>query len=608
VPFSLDRDPADRAGDRLLAPLGLLEDAAPLFGAGTQVPGVGVLLEMPALVGVAPGGAPDSPEAVTRLQRSRQRGCSSDRISGRLTSGTAATHGQIREPRVPAAYSALCSKVNPEAAARPERESKMKRFVEVTRVSVLVVVGSLLGTVGSVAGAELERGRLVDVGGQRLFLDCVGTGAPTVVIDGGANTWSIFYRHIQDEIARDTRACTYDRAGYGASDPGPEPRTASVLADELHRLLQAAGENPPYVLVGHSLGGYVIRIYERRHGSDVAALVLVESGHPEQWERLPAGVREVTLGAVPMFRAVAEAARAGQLTVEQLDPWVLKDHGQDLRPAYEREMLTPEPWLAAAAEFNAAPVGARQVPEGDLGKLPLVVVTAGRSFDAFVGSPIPIEESNPVWLELQAELVRLSKVSEQILSPDSHHNIEQTDPAAFVDGIRRAVAAARKNGSPAGTPAGVALIHRLPHTSTPEVDALLAGLEQEYRAMDPEGFISYFTEDVEQLDVNRRVLVRGHTDWLRQTGDVNGAHVWMERNHHGRALVGDRVVVEIEWAGRVRGEALGRPGEDQEYRYVGLGILDLRDGKIASQVLFGDFVTLVEQLGLSERPTWRVSG
>jgi pimeloyl-ACP methyl ester carboxylesterase len=472
----------------------------------------------------------------------------------------------------------------------------------------LVVVGAALWNVGALAGAEPDRGRLVDVGGHQLFLDCVGTGSPTVVIDGGANTWSIFYRHIQDEIARDTRACTYDRAGYGASDPGPEPRTASALADELHRLLQAAGEDPPYALVGHSLGGYVIRIYQRRYGGEVAALVLVESGHPEQWDRLPAGVREVTLGAVPMFRAVAEAARAGQLTAEQLDPWAFKDQGKDQRPAYEREMLTSDPWLAAAAEFEAAPAGARQVPEGDLGDLPLVVVTAGRSFDAFVGSGIPIEESNPVWLELQAELVGLSKNSEQIVSPESHHNLEQSDPAAFVDGIRRAVAAvrARGNASPAGPPAGVAPLHRLPHASTPEVDRLLAAVEQAYREMDAETFTSYFTEDVEQLDVNRRVLVRGAADWRRQTDDVNGNHVWMERIHHGRAVVGDHIIVEVEWAGRVRGEAMGTPREDHEYRYVGLGILELRDGRIGRQVLFGDFVTLVEQLGLSERPTWRV--
>ena len=296
---------------------------------------------------------------------------------------------------------------------------------------------------GGRAGSEGKRGRLVDVGGRRLFLDCVGSGSPTVVIDGGAATWSIFYRHIQDEVARDTRVCTYDRAGYGDSDDGPAPRAAGALADDLHRLLQAAGERTPYVLVGHSLGGYIVRIYRQRHPSEVAAIVLVESGHPEQWTRLPSQVRESVRDAVPGFLAAAEAAKAGQITAEQLDPWAFQRHGSEHRQTYERAMLTPKPWLASAAEFEAAEAGAAQVPKGDLGDLPVVVVTAGRSFDAFVGSEIPIEESNPVWLELQRELVGLSTASEHILSPDANHNIEQSDPAAFVDGIRRAISTVR---------------------------------------------------------------------------------------------------------------------------------------------------------------------
>jgi hypothetical protein len=311
--------------------------------------------------------------------------------------------------------------------------------------------------------------------------------------------------------------------------------------------------------------------------------------------------------AVPQFLAAAEAARAGQITVEQLDPWAFQRHGTEHRRAYERAMLTPKPWLASAAELEAVEAGAAQVPGHDLGDLPLVVVTAGRSFDAFAGSPIPIEESNPVWLELQRELVGLSAASEHILSPDANHNIEQSDPAAFVEGIRRAIAAARARAAPtpADAPGDLSLLHRLPHTSTLEVDALLAGLEGAYRSMDVEASLAFFNDDVEQLDVNRRVLVRGARDWRRQTQDVNAVHVWMERNHHGRAVVGDRVVVEVEWAGRIRGEVLGTPGEDKEYRYVGLGLLDLRGGRIGRQILFSDYVSLVEQLGISERPRWQ---
>ncbi len=121
----------------------------------------------------------------------------------------------------------------------------------------------------------------------------------------------------------------------------------------------------------------------------------------------------------------------------------------------------------------------------------------------------------------------------------------------------------RRGGERLARPPGrhrvLALLHRLPHNSTQEVDALLTELEHAYRAMDVEAFASLFTEDVEQLDVNRRVSVRGARHWRRQTEDVNGAHVWMERNYHGRAVVGNQVVLEVEWAGRVRGQAVGTP-------------------------------------------------
>ncbi len=325
--------------------------------------------------------------------------------------------------------------------------------VRILAAAIACWAGFLSGA-GGQKDAPSERGRRIDVGTHRLYLDCIGQGSPKVILEGGAGTWSLFYRHIQDEVARDTRVCTYDRAGYGASDEGPAPRTASVLADELHRLLQTAGEEPPYLLAGHSLGGYILRIYQRRHAAEVTALVLVESGHEQQWTRLPAAVRESVKAAVPQFRAAAEAARAGELQAEHLDPWPFKLHGTEHRAAYARAMLTPKTWLAMAAEFEAAEESARQVPRGGVGNLPLVVVTAGRSFDAFVGSPIPIEESNPVWLDLQSELLALSTAATQILSPQAHHNIDQSDPATFVQGIRRGIAAARERGGadPPGPP------------------------------------------------------------------------------------------------------------------------------------------------------------
>lgn len=137
----------------------------------------------------------------------------------------------------------------------------------------------------------------------------------------------------------------------------------------------------------------------------------------------------------------------------------------------------------------------------------------------------------------------------------------------------------------------------LPERSTPEVDSLLRRVEREYGEMDVDGFVSLFTEDFTQHDVNRRVRVSGIEAWHDQTVRVNAGHRWMSRVHGRRLVVGNVVIVEIEWAGLVRGDAIGAP-QDRPYRYSGLGVLEIEGGRIRSQVLYADFVTLAQQLGL----------
>jgi pimeloyl-ACP methyl ester carboxylesterase len=135
-------------------------------------------------------------------------------------------------------------------------------------------------------------GELVDVGGYRLHLYCVGQGAPTVVLDalfpGTVSNWA----WIQPEVARTTRVCAYDRAGLGWSDRGPNPRDARQHASELHTLLSKAGIPGPYVLVGHSLGGLSARMFADRYPDEVAGMVLIEASDPDSWRRLgkPEGV------------------------------------------------------------------------------------------------------------------------------------------------------------------------------------------------------------------------------------------------------------------------------------------------------------------------------
>src|SRR5690348_16990361 len=106
-----------------------------------------------------------------------------------------------------------------------------------------------------------ERGRLVQAGSIRMNVDCSGQGSPTVILESGSGGPSVDWLMVQPEVAKFSRVCSYDRAGYGWSESGPAPRSSLQIAHELKQLLQATGEKGPYVLVGHSMGGYDIRVY-----------------------------------------------------------------------------------------------------------------------------------------------------------------------------------------------------------------------------------------------------------------------------------------------------------------------------------------------------------
>jgi pimeloyl-ACP methyl ester carboxylesterase len=128
-------------------------------------------------------------------------------------------------------------------------------------------------------------GKLVDIGGRRIQLDCRGVGRPTVVFESGLDiNGSLSWSAIHDQVAKTTRACAYSRAGIMWSDPSGGAQNGRTIAEDLHRTLLDAGENAPYVLVGHSMGGPYIMIYTKYFGSEVAGLVFVDASHPDMTE------------------------------------------------------------------------------------------------------------------------------------------------------------------------------------------------------------------------------------------------------------------------------------------------------------------------------------
>ena len=154
-------------------------------------------------------------------------------------------------------------------------------------------------------------GRLVDVGGHRLHLNCAGNGSPSVVFDAALGGSSISWSLVQPAVSRVTHACSYDRAGFAWSDAGPLPRTAGRAARELRVLLERASIPAPYLLVGHSFGGLVMQIFAAAHRADVAGLVLVDPAHAEDWAN-PAPKERIKIDrGVRLCRHGATAARLG---------------------------------------------------------------------------------------------------------------------------------------------------------------------------------------------------------------------------------------------------------------------------------------------------------
>ena len=158
-------------------------------------------------------------------------------------------------------------------------------------LGLIVAGGAALEAVGKWQAhrGHPPMGKLVDVGGRRIQIDCRGQGSPTVVFESGLDMMgSLSWSAVHDDIAASTRACAYSRAGILWSDPAEGPRDARAVADDLHAALKQAGEQGPLVLVGHSLGGPYAMVYTQAYGDEVAGLVLVDATHPDQIARLAA--------------------------------------------------------------------------------------------------------------------------------------------------------------------------------------------------------------------------------------------------------------------------------------------------------------------------------
>jgi pimeloyl-ACP methyl ester carboxylesterase len=227
---------------------------------------------------------------------------------------------------------------------------------------------------------------------------------------------------VQERLRGNTRVCAYDRAGYGWSEAGPSPRSTDQIAGELWTLLGAAEIEPPYVLVGHSFGGYNVEYFAKMHPRATAGLVLVDASHPRQAERLPD------------LPARANAPDPRRL-VTFFNPTVIQRHfPESLWFPIMALMTTPKAMEAEQRELLNFTVSASQVEQaGELPQVPLIVVTRGRR----VWPEGPMGDAREQsWAELQQELAQSVPGGRQIIAANSGHLIHLDEPEVVAGAVR----------------------------------------------------------------------------------------------------------------------------------------------------------------------------
>lgn len=274
-------------------------------------------------------------------------------------------------------------------------------------------------------------GQIINVDGRGVHLNCTGEGSPTIILESGLDGGTLDWGLVQPAITKFGRVCSYDRSGIAWSESGETPRNADRVVTELHRLLETARIDPPFVLAGHSIGGVYVQLFAVRYPNEVKGVVLIDSSHQDQLSRIP-GIP----GFVPY--AIKAAAPIGVVrlvhSIEDVPRRVPPEMKAQRAAIYSsiRSAFTNADEMAAIpdslASLRASPL--------QLGNKPLIILSRGKSD----GSPPDIESK---WRELQTDLLKLSSSGKQVIAEQSGHYIHFSEPELVIDSIREITSIAR---------------------------------------------------------------------------------------------------------------------------------------------------------------------
>lgn len=284
-------------------------------------------------------------------------------------------------------------------------------------------------------------GGSVDIGGRTLNIHCAGQGSPTVIFASARTAPGYIWTPTERRVAEFTRACWYDRADLGWSDPGPDPAWGDAAARDLHLLVRNAGLAPPFVLVGHSFGGHVIRLYHQAYPGEVSGMVFADAALEDAGTIQGMPHRE----RPPIPRSVICAlsivlGRLGMIRFLAADPgpppkhWTAEEWDILARLRRQRNVLLAD---AKVGPGRATDDLVRSA--GGLENMPLIVLTQGDVTSASSASPGVLRG----WLELQRQFAARSRRGRQIVVPDSGHGMPVEAPDAIVSAVREIVSTVR---------------------------------------------------------------------------------------------------------------------------------------------------------------------
>ncbi len=307
-------------------------------------------------------------------------------------------------------------------------------------ISAIILCAACAGYIYQTVAAALDKrnypppGKLVNINGHLLHIQSGGTGTPTVILEAGLGAMSSVWGWIQPEVASFTRVISYDRAGLGWSESYNAPHTALHVAWQLHDLLQTSAIEGPYVVVGHSMGGLLVRMFADQYPDEVAGMVLVDASHPDQHSRSPSIRRHMNSG----FRLLKRIPILTKLGYVRLTRF-LDSHAEGL-PARQRTearvfLSSYDHFKTTLDEFLAWDSICAEVRRArNLGNRPLAVLSAGRNL-------------LPGSLELQGELAALSSDSmHRLVTGATHVTLVTHKEYAMrvVDAIRQIVEKVKK--------------------------------------------------------------------------------------------------------------------------------------------------------------------